>query len=75
MRSGSIDDLARVGRRRAARPILVKFAAFVMKLDALRNIRILAGMRIRAEGGSLAGAYEDQERTDLIPEGRQEERS
>jgi hypothetical protein len=59
-----------------ARPILVKFTAFFIKLDALKNTRNLAGTSIRVEVGlSQESRKTREERADPIPEGCQEERS
>jgi hypothetical protein len=51
MTVGSIDFTTRLGRRKGQRPIgpLVKFTAFAMKLQVLKNTKLLVDSNIRID--------------------------
>jgi hypothetical protein len=51
--NGSIDFVAKLGKRRGQRPILVKFTSFLVKLEVLRYTGSLAGLQIRRDNFSL----------------------
>jgi hypothetical protein len=47
--NGSIDCVARLGKRSGKRPTLVKLTSFSMKLEVLRKTKNLAGSEFRVD--------------------------
>lgn len=58
----TIDYVTRLRIRREKLPILVKFASFAVKLEALRNTKDLAGSQIQVDGFAF-----ETRRKNLIP--------
>jgi hypothetical protein len=47
--NGSVDYVAKAGKRSGERPILVKLTSFSMKLEVLRKNKNLAGSKFRVD--------------------------
>jgi hypothetical protein len=63
--SRSIDYVTRLGGREGERPILIKFTSFSKKLEVLKNMRNLAGPKVRVDEDFSIG--DRKTRKDLVP--------